>query len=757
MTDKPRAEYPLDRIGLRAVRLAEKHNHEYATLEHLLHSVLDEEDVIAMFNQLSLDIPAFKEKLDQYFSSAVIEPLTGSHPSPTLTFEQVVFRAASTGLISSKGRGDAIDILLAMMKIPPEHNLALILLTKSGLTELAIKNYVTSLRPMEGKTVSGGASSTANAFATRVEAEQFLAQYCSNLNHKASIGKIDPVIGRVDEIDKTIQIFSRKKKNNPLLIGEPGVGKTAVAEGIAHKINANQVPRTMRGTTIYSLDLGALLAGTKYRGDFEERLNKVVKAIEMIPKAVLFIDEIHMIMGAGSTSGGSMDAANLLKPGLSDGSLRVIGSTTFEEYRKHVEKDRALARRFGRVTIEESSVEDSKKIMRGLIKSYENHHGIRYDLDALDAAVDLTYRFVQTGMLPDKAIDIIDMAGARLALDDNRSSDTITVQHIEQEVSRVVKIPEKAIGENEMAKLGHLREDLSRLVFGQEKAIMALTSAVFIARAGLRDEDKTQGSYLFTGPSGCGKTEVAKQLAHTLGIPIHRFDMSEYMEKHSISKLIGAPPGYVGFDEAGGSGLLTGTVEKQPHCVLLLDEIEKAHPDVFSILLQVMDAGRLTDSGGKTVDFRNVWLIMTSNAGVREGEKASIGFGSRPQDYNHSGAQDAIKRMFTPEFRNRLDALVPFESLGKEHIRHIAEKFIDELALKVSDRKIKITVQDSAYDWLVSNGFDQKYGARPMKRLISDKIKEPLARMIVLGELDDGGRITVSEKSDALVLKKTKR
>ncbi len=753
MADKQRADAPLERIGIRAMRLAEHHSHEYATLEHLLYAVVEEEEIDTMLKSMNISTEEIKNRLDDFFASGLVEPTSDGSIKPTLLFEQMVFRAATTGKLSSKGRGDGIDLILGMLKQKPEHHLALILLRRTGLSEAAVKQYVTALRPPQG-----APSSTVpqQGFQSRQDAESYLMQYCANLNRKAAESKIDPLIGRTEEVEKAIQIFSRKKKNNPLLIGEPGVGKTAIVEGMAHLIIRHQVPKVMANTIIYSLDIGALLAGTKYRGDFEERITKILKALEMVPNAVLFVDEIHMIMGAGSTSGGSMDAANMLKPALADGSIRLIGSTTFEEYRKHFEKDRALLRRFGKITIEEPSLEDAKKIIRGVAKVYEEHHGVTYTNAALDAAVELTHKYVSGGMLPDKAIDILDLAGARLATQDNRESNVLDLAAIEHEISKVVKIPEKSIKADETQRLGTLEEDLNKMVFGQEDAIASLTDAVFIARAGLREENKPQGCYLFTGPTGCGKTEVAKQLASTLGIPLLRFDMSEYMEKHSVSKLIGAPPGYVGFDEGAGAGQLTTTVEQSPHCVLLLDEIEKAHPDVFNILLQVMDDGKLTNSAGKTVSFRNVWLIMTSNAGVREGQKSSIGFGMT-SDYNSSGALDAVNKMFSPEFRNRLDANMAFKPLQPESIKLIAEKFIDELRVMVADRKVKIVCDDRAIDWLIQRGYDVSMGARPMKRVIADTIKKPLSRMLVMGELSGGGKITISAKNDELTFKKTKR
>ncbi len=757
MGDRQRAVRPLERIGRGAEQLAEKYKHEYITLEHLLYAVMQEENISEMFKSMGVNLDEVAKRLDAFFEGQALET-TISKPQPTLLFEKLMFRAATMGQLSSKGDGDGVDLILGMLRQPPNDHLALLILRKLGITEAAVKQYVTALRPISGMQSANGDQTAAPAnFATRTDAEKYLALYCSNLNRRAAESKIDPLIGREEEIDKAIQIFSRKKKNNPLLVGEPGVGKTAIVEGMAHLIIKGDVPNVMRDTIIYSLDIGALVAGTKYRGDFEERLTKILKALELMPNAILFIDEIHMIMGAGATSGGSMDAANMLKPALSDGTLRLIGSTTFEEFRKYFEKDRALLRRFGKVNVEEPSLEDSKRILVGVAKVYEAHHGVTYTPAALEAAVDLTYKYVSSGMLPDKAIDILDMAGARMAVDDFRQTNVLDVAQIESEVSRVARIPEHTIKEDESNKLITLEEDLNKGVFGQSEAISTLTDAVFIARAGLREEDKPQGCYLFTGPTGVGKTEVAKQLASILGIPLIRYDMSEYMEKHSVSKLIGAPPGYVGYDEgSGGSGQLTNDIDQQPHCVLLLDEIEKAHPDIFNVLLQVMDNGSLTSSSGKFVSFRNVWLIMTSNAGVREGQKSAIGFGTAT-GYNQSNASDAINRMFAPEFRNRLDAIMAFNPLEPLTIKQVAEKFINELAAMVADRKVKIVCDDAAFEWLAKNGYDVAMGARPMKRVIADNIKKPLSRMLVLGDLAGGGKISVTEKNGSLVLKKTKR
>ena len=755
MNDKQqRAEEPLERLSIRALKLALSHGHRYATIEHLLHSILEEDDMVAMFKSFGADALEIKKRLDEFFDSGLLEAGSDS-PKPTIGFERLIFRAATTGKLSSKGRGDSIDLLIAMLKETTDESFAIALLHRCQITEAGVKQYITALRAPE--TTKGAPAAPGNKFASREDAEAYLLQYASNLNRKAAEARIDPMIGRELEVEQAIQIFSRKKKNNPLLVGDAGVGKTSIVEGLAHQIINFKVPKVMKNTIIYSLDIGALVAGTKYRGDFEERLTNVLKAMAMIPKAVLFIDEIHMIMGAGATAGGSMDAANLLKPALSDGTLRVIGSTTYDEYRKHFEKDRALLRRFRKIDIEEPSLDDAKKILSGVAKSYEEHHGVKYTAAAIEASVMLTHKYITGGMLPDKAIDIIDMAGARVAVNDKRETNIIDLEQIETEVSRVAKIPEHSIKDDEVQSLTMLEDNLRQTIFGQDEAITSLVDAVFIARAGLREQNKPQGSYLLTGPTGTGKSEISRQLAEFLKIPLIKFDMSEYMEKHSVSKLIGAPPGYVGFEDgSGGSGQLTNAIEQSPHCVLLLDEIEKAHPDVFNILLQIMDDGKLTNSSGKVISFRNVWLLMTSNAGVREGAKSSIGFGAS-QDFNISGADEAINKLFSPEFRNRLDARMRFNALGTDSIKKVAEKFLDELRVMVADRKVKIVATEDALNWLVEHGYDVQMGARPMKRTITEHIKKPLSKMLVLGDLADGGKITINEKNDKLVLKKTKR
>ncbi|MDA9287752.1 AAA family ATPase, partial [Amylibacter sp.] len=577
--------------------------------------------------------------------------------------------------------------------------------------------------------------------------ETALAKYCVDLNHQASEGNIDPLIGRSHEVERCIQILCRRRKNNPILVGDPGVGKTAIAEGLAVKIISGETPEILSETTIYSLDMGSLLAGTKYRGDFEERLKSVMTELEDHPDAVLFIDEIHTVIGAGATSGGAMDASNLLKPALQGGKLRCMGSTTYKEYRQHFEKDRALARRFQKIDVIEPNIEDTINILKGLKSRFEQHHDVKYSMDAIKTAVELSARYIHDRKLPDKAIDVIDEAGAsqRLVVASKRRK-SLGVKEIEDVIAKLARIPTKNISRDDAELLRELDASLKRVVFGQDPAIDALASAIKLARAGLREPEKPIGNYLFAGPTGVGKTEVAKQLADTLGVELIRFDMSEYMEKHAISRLIGAPPGYVGFDQGG---LLTDGVDQNPHCVLLLDEIEKAHPDVFNILLQVMDHGKLTDHNGRSTDFRNVILIMTSNAGATEQAKEAIGFG---RDRREGEDTAAIERTFSPEFRNRLDATISFAPLSKEVIIKVVDKFVLQLEAQLMDRNVTFELSSDAASWLADKGYDDKMGARPLARVIQEHLKKPLAEELLFGKLSKGGLVKVHLKDDKLDL-----
>ncbi|HEY6817096.1 MAG TPA: AAA family ATPase, partial [Croceibacterium sp.] len=577
-----------------------------------------------------------------------------------------------------------------------------------------------------------------------------LDQFTINLNQKALDGKVDPLIGRGPEVDRTIQILCRRSKNNPLYVGDPGVGKTAIAEGLARKIVEGDVPEVLQDAVIYSLDMGALLAGTRYRGDFEERLKQVVNELEKLPEAVLFIDEIHTVIGAGATSGGAMDASNLLKPALSNGAIRCIGSTTYKEFRNHFEKDRALLRRFQKIDVNEPTIEDTIKILRGLRSAFEDHHKVKYTPDAIKTAVEMSARYINDRKLPDKAIDVIDEVGAmQMLLPPSRRRKTITSKEIEKVIATMARIPARTVSKDDKAVLASLEKDLKRVVYGQDKAIEVLSTAMKLSRAGLRDPDKPIGSFLFSGPTGVGKTEVARQLSEIMGIELKRFDMSEYMERHSVSRLIGAPPGYVGYDQGG---LLTDAIDQHPHCVLLLDEIEKAHPDLFNILLQVMDHGKLTDHHGKTVDFRNVVLIMTTNAGASDMARQGIGFGAGTKV---EASEEAVKKMFAPEFRNRLDAIVPFDYLGTETVSRVVDKFILQLELQLADQNVHIQFDSDARSWLAKRGYDKLMGARPMARLIQDKVKQPLAEELLFGKLAQGGEVHVSVRDDALAFELT--
>jgi len=594
-------------------------------------------------------------------------------------------------------------------------------------------------RPPDG--AEGGESQAEEKAGEKGKKETALDQFTVNLNKKAEDGRIDPLIGRGPEVDRTVQILCRRSKNNPLYVGDPGVGKTAIAEGLARKIVEGDVPEVLQDAVIYSLDMGALLAGTRYRGDFEERLKQVVNELEGMPEAILFIDEIHTVIGAGATSGGAMDASNLLKPALSSGAIRCIGSTTYKEFRNHFEKDRALLRRFQKIDVNEPTIEDTIKILKGLKSAFQDHHKVTYTVDALKTAVELSARYINDRKLPDKAIDVIDEVGAmQMLVAPSRRKKKITAREIEAVIATMARIPPKSVSSDDKKALENLERDLKHVVFGQDAAVHKLSTAMKLSRAGLRDPDKPIGSFLFSGPTGVGKTEVARQLASIMGIELKRFDMSEYMERHSVSRLIGAPPGYVGYDQGG---LLTDAVDQNPHCVLLLDEIEKAHPDLFNILLQVMDNGRLTDHHGKTVDFRNVVLIMTTNAGAADMARSGIGFGDVSKE---DASEEAVKRMFTPEFRNRLDAIVPFAYLGKSTVGRVVDKFILQLELQLAEQNVDIQFDKESRSWLADKGYDRLYGARPMGRLIQEKIKQPLAEELLFGKLADGGEVSVTMK-----------
>jgi ATP-dependent Clp protease ATP-binding subunit ClpA len=724
----------------RAVAYANQRKHEYATLEHLLLSLVDDEDAAGVMRACDVDLGSLRTTLTNYVDnelrSLVVDD--GEDAKPTAGFQRVIQRAVIHVQSSGREEVTGANVLVAIFSERESH--AAYFLQEQDMTRYDAVNYIAhgiakKAGAAETKPVKGAEDEDKPTVKTGGEA---LEAYCVNLNEKAKQGKVDPLIGRSSEVERCIQILCRRTKNNPLLVGDPGVGKTAIAEGLARKIINHQVPEVLAGATIFSLDMGALLAGTRYRGDFEERVKQVVKELENHPDAILFIDEIHTVIGAGATSGGAMDASNLLKPALASGTLRCMGSTTYKEFRQHFEKDRALVRRFQKIDINEPTIDDTIKILKGLKSYYEEFHKLRYTNDAIKAAVELSAKYINDRKLPDKAIDIIDEAGAsQMLLPEGKRKKIIGLKEVEAVVAKIARIPPKSVSKSDTEALKQLETDLKRAVYGQDDAIDQLSSAMKMARAGLRDAQKPIGCYLFSGPTGTGKTETARQLASTLGIELLRFDMSEYMERHTVSRLIGAPPGYVGFDQGG---LLTDAVDQHPHAVVLLDEIEKAHPDVYNILLQVMDHGQLTDSNGKKIDFRNVVLIMTTNAGASDAQRNSIGFGRGKQD---DEAEEAIKRVFTPEFRNRLDAVVAFKSLTHEVIRLVVQKFIMQLEAQLADRHVTIETSDEAADWLAKNGFDELYGARPLGRVIQEHIKKPLADEILFGKLVKGGHVRV--------------
>lgn len=734
----------------KALIYANDRQHEFATLEHLLLAMTEDQDAMAVLRSCGISLPDLRDHLIQYLDAELhyLKNPDMEEAAPTTAFQRVLQRAAIH--VQSAGREEvtAANVLVALFS--ERESYAVYFLQEQDMTRYDAVNYITHgiakipSPDHEGSpTPQGAEEEEVNLNKTGQEA---LKAYCVNLNEKAGKGKIDPLIGREDEVNRTIQILCRRSKNNPLYVGDPGVGKTAIAEGLAKKIIDEDVPDVLANAVIYSLDMGALLAGTRYRGDFEERLKAVIKEVQNIEDSVLFIDEIHTIIGAGATSGGAMDASNLLKPALASGAIRCIGSTTYKEYRNHFEKDRALVRRFQKIDIHEPSVEDTIKILKGLKPYYEEHHNVKYTLDALKTAAELSAKYMGDRKLPDKAIDIIDEVGAaQMLLPPSKRKKQINAKDIEGVVAAIARIPAKTLNKSDHDSLKVLERDLKTLVFDQDKAIEMVSDAIKMSRAGLRDADKPIGCYLFSGPTGVGKTEVARQLSKTLGVELLRFDMSEYMERHSVSRLIGSPPGYVGFEQGG---LLTDKVDQHPHCVLLLDEIEKAHPDLFNILLQVMDYGKLTDNNGKTIDFRNVILIMTTNAGAMQLSKAPIGFASGE---SRSGDDiDEINRQFTPEFRNRLDAIVPFSALSQRTVERVVDKFIMQLEAQLSERDITISLSDEAREYLAKEGYDPAMGARPLARIISEKIKRPLSEEILFGKLKKGGDVFVDYKKDEI-------
>jgi len=736
-----------------ALALANARRHEFATLEHLLLSLVDEPDALQVMKACSVDVAELRETLVEFIDedlSNLVTDIEGSEAVPTAAFQRVIQRAAIH--VQSSGRTEVTGANVLVAIFAERESNAAYFLQEQDMTRYDAVNFIAhgvAKDPAfgEARPVSGAPDheEEVQGVTEGDKKESALAKYCVDLNKKSRDGDVDPLIGRDSEVERCIQVLCRRRKNNPLLVGDPGVGKTAIAEGLARKIVAGETPEILSKTTIYSLDMGALLAGTRYRGDFEERLKAVVTELEAHEDAVLFIDEIHTVIGAGATSGGAMDASNLLKPALAGGKLRTMGSTTYKEFRQHFEKDRALARRFQKIDVNEPSVEDAQKILKGIKSYFEDHHSVKYTAEAIKSSVELAHRYINDRKLPDSAIDVIDEAGAaQHLLAASKRRKTIGMKEIEAVVAKIARIPPKSVSKDDVVVLRDLEASLKRVVFGQNKAIEALSSAIKLARAGLREPEKPIGNYLFAGPTGVGKTEVAKQLADTLGVKLLRFDMSEYMEKHAVSRLIGAPPGYVGFDQGG---MLTDGVDQDPHCVLLLDEMEKAHPDVYNILLQVMDHGKLTDHNGRTVDFRNVVLIMTSNAGAAEQAKEAIGFGRETRTGEDTAA---IERTFTPEFRNRLDAVISFSALPKETIMRVVEKFVLQLEAQLMDRNVTIELSTKAAEWLGDKGYDAKMGARPLGRVIQEYIKKPLSEELLFGKLTKGGVVKIGVKKGEL-------
>ena len=725
-----------------AIKLASDRHHEYATLEHLLLALIDDADASQVMKACNVDMDALRKTVQKYIDEdlATLVMDESEEAKPTTGFQRVVQRAVLHVQNSGRDEVTGANVLVALFTERESH--AVYFLQEQNMNRLDAVSYIShgiAKRPgmSQPKQVKGTDEDEEGDKPSK-QGTEALEAYCVNLNEKAKSGKVDPLIGRAAEVERTIQILCRRQKNNPLFVGDPGVGKTAIAEGLARKILRGEVPDVLRGCTIYALDMGSLIAGTRYRGDFEERLKTVVKELENLKGAILFIDEIHTVIGAGATSGGAMDASNLLKPALAAGTLRCIGSTTYKEYRQYFEKDRALVRRFQKIDVSEPTVEDSIKILMGIKSYFENYHKLRYTADAIKAAVELSAKYINDRKLPDKAIDVIDELGAaQMLLPESRRKKVVNVRDVEEIVAKIARIPAKSVSKDDAEALKTLEADLGRVVYGQDAAIHALSSAIKLARAGLRQPEKPIGSYLFSGPTGVGKTEVAKQLARIMGVEFLRFDMSEYMERHTVSRLIGAPPGYVGFDQGG---LLTDGVDQHPHCVLLLDEIEKAHADLFNILLQVMDHGKLTDHNGKKIDFRNVVLIMTTNAGASDAAKEAIGFGRGKREGED---EEAIKKLFTPEFRNRLDATIAFAPLSRATIDKVVEKFVLELEAQLADRDVTFDLTPEATRWLGEKGYDDAFGARPLARVIQDNIKKPLADEILFGKLKGGGTVRV--------------
>ena len=730
-----------------AFQEAREKRHEYITVEHLLTALLDNPSAARVIRACGGSIDDLRRNLVNFLRESVpsLPPDSETDTQPTLGFQRVIQRAVLHVQGVGKKEVTGANVLVAIFGEKDSH--AVYFLHKQNISRFDVVNFIShGISKVPGESQPELPAPEEGEDGTVAPERSPLDIFTVNLNERARAGKIDPLIGRDLEVQRTIQILCRRRKNNPLYVGEAGVGKTAIAEGLAKKIVEGDVPEILARSTIYSLDMGALLAGTKYRGDFEKRLKAVLHHLKKHENAVLFIDEIHTIIGAGAASGGAMDASNLLKPALSSGELKCIGSTTYQEYRGIFEKDRALSRRFQKIDVNEPSVEETVLILKGLKSRFEQHHGVKYTSPALHAAAELSARYINDRFLLDKAIDVIDEAGASVhLLPPSKRKKTIGLSEIEEIVAKIARIPPKSVSSSDMKALRTLERDLKLVVFGQDAAIDALTTSIKMSRSGLGSPDKPIGSYLFSGPTGVGKTEVTRQLAKVLGLELIRFDMSEYMERHTVSRLIGAPPGYVGFDQGG---LMTDAVNKHPHAVMLLDEIEKAHPDVYNLLLQVMDHGTLTDNNGRKADFRNIIIVMTTNAGAEQMSRSSMGFAKQ----SHTGEDvEAVKRMFSPEFRNRLDAIIPFKPLDEQTIVSVVDKFILELEGQLEERKVSIELDDAARRWLAKHGYEPAMGARPMARLIREKIKKPLADELLFGRLADGGEVRVSTKDDELV------
>ena len=760
---------------LAALGEARKRRHEYLCLEHILYSLTEEKTGRQILKACAVDLSALRKDLEQFFADKMVQLPEGDdrEPEQTIGIQRVLQRAILHMHSANKTEIDSGSVLAAMFREQDSH--AIYVLQKQGVTRLDVINYLShgiskdaddtelELSPGEGSADADGEDEE-NALSPMAAGEDeedesgegekgakkkgVLEKYTTNLNEEAKAGRIDPLIGRQPELLRTIQVLCRRRKNNPLYVGDAGVGKTAIAEGLALKISAGEVPEVLKDATVYSLDMGGLVAGTKFRGEFEQRLKGILAALKKQPHAILFIDEIHTIVGAGAVSGGSMDASNLLKPALASGELRCIGSTTFEEYKSVFDKDRALSRRFQKIDINETSVDETYQILKGLRARYEAHHSVRYTDGALRAASELAHKHINDRHLPDKAIDVMDEAGAAMRiLPPGKNKKTVRPPDVEMVVARMAKIPPKTVSADDKTQLQNLETELRRVIYGQDQALENLVTAIKLSRSGLGNPERPVGSFLFSGPTGVGKTELAKQLARVLGIEFIRFDMSEYMEKHTVSRLIGAPPGYVGFDQGG---LLTDAIRKNPHAVLVLDEIEKAHPDIFNVLLQVMDHATLTDNNGRKADFRNVVLVMTSNAGAREIQQGSIGFGTAVSGKNLDKA--AIERTFSPEFRNRLDAWITFQALSPEVILKVVDKFVSELATQLKAKKVTLELSPEARKWLAERGYDRLMGARPMGRLIQSELKRPLADAVLFGDLQQGGKVRVEVEDGKIKL-----